>query len=166
GQTGVDRGTLDAALDHEETMRNLDPKAMQNITITGWCPKGRRSEDGPIDKEYPLKETNTNEYNQRTEMNVKDAEATLILLLNNNKDKGTEYTIKMTYEYNKRLNIINLDMNNMNDNIENTVGWIITNLIRHLNVAGSRESNCPTIHEKTYKFIRCLLRRLETRGVI
>ncbi|CAG8825817.1 6588_t:CDS:1 [Gigaspora margarita] len=87
GQTGVDKGTLDAALDHEETMRNFNPKkAMQNITITGWCPKKRRSEDGPIDKKYPLKETNTNEYNQRTEMNVKDAEATLILLLNNNKD--------------------------------------------------------------------------------
>ncbi|CAG8458913.1 29057_t:CDS:2 [Gigaspora margarita] len=112
---------------------------MQNITITGWCPKGRRSEDGSIDKKYPLFETITNEYNQRTEMNVKDAEAPLILLLNKNKDKGTEYTIKMTYEYNKHLNIINLDMNDMNDNIENAVGWIITNLIRHLNVARPRE---------------------------
>ncbi|CAG8746039.1 27355_t:CDS:2, partial [Gigaspora margarita] len=73
---------------HEETMRNFNPKkAMQNIIITGWCPKKRRSEDGSIDKKYPLKETNTNEYNQRTEMNVKDTEATLILLLNNYKDR-------------------------------------------------------------------------------
>ncbi|CAG8531168.1 33245_t:CDS:1 [Gigaspora margarita] len=91
GQTGVDRGMLDAALDHEENHAKFRfKKNLQNIIITGWCPRGRRSEDGPIDQKYLLKETNTNEYNQRTEMNVKDVEAILILLLNNNNDKGTE----------------------------------------------------------------------------
>ena len=35
GQTGVDRAALDVALEH-------------NFPCGGWCPKGRRAEDGPI----------------------------------------------------------------------------------------------------------------------
>ena len=49
GQSGVDRAGLDAALE-------------LNITIGGWCPKGRRAEDGPIDKKYPLQETKSGDY--------------------------------------------------------------------------------------------------------
>ncbi|MBI5821406.1 MAG: hypothetical protein HZA88_20755 [Verrucomicrobia bacterium] len=36
GQTGADRAALDWAIEH-------------NIPHGGWCPKGRRTEDGPID---------------------------------------------------------------------------------------------------------------------
>jgi hypothetical protein len=44
GQTGADRAALDWALAH-------------NVECAGWCPKGRKAEDGPIDAKYPLKET-------------------------------------------------------------------------------------------------------------
>ncbi|MDQ7011529.1 MAG: putative molybdenum carrier protein, partial [Mariprofundaceae bacterium] len=44
GQSGVDRAALDAALQHD-------------LARGGWCPKGRRAEDGRIDERYPLEET-------------------------------------------------------------------------------------------------------------
>jgi hypothetical protein len=44
GQTGADRAALDWALAH-------------GVECWGWCPKGRKAEDGPIDPKYPLKET-------------------------------------------------------------------------------------------------------------
>jgi hypothetical protein len=44
GQTGADRAALDWALAH-------------GVPCGGWCPKWRKAEDGPIDAEYPLKET-------------------------------------------------------------------------------------------------------------
>ena len=45
----------------------------------GWCPRGRRAEDGPLDPRYPLTETPSAGYPQRTEWNVRDSDATLIL---------------------------------------------------------------------------------------
>jgi hypothetical protein len=41
GQTGVDRGALDAAL-------------AAGFPCGGWCPADRRAEDGPIPQRYPL----------------------------------------------------------------------------------------------------------------
>jgi len=53
GQTGADRAALDWALEH-------------NVPSGGWCPKGRKAEDGPIDAKYPLKETPSVAYVQRS----------------------------------------------------------------------------------------------------
>ena len=66
GQTGVDRAALDAAM-----------KA--GIPVGGWCPQGRMAEDGKIDPAYPLRETPSADYSQRTEWNVRDSDATLII---------------------------------------------------------------------------------------
>ena len=44
GQTGADRAARDWAIKH-------------GIPHGGWCPKGRKAEDGPIDAKYQLKET-------------------------------------------------------------------------------------------------------------
>src|SRR3984893_11715567 len=41
GQTGVDRGALDAAL-------------AAGFSCGGWCPKDRNAEDGPIPERYPM----------------------------------------------------------------------------------------------------------------
>jgi hypothetical protein len=41
GQTGVDRGALDAAL-------------AVGFACGGWCPKDRSAEDGPIPDRYPM----------------------------------------------------------------------------------------------------------------
>ena len=66
GQTGVDRGALDAAI-------NL------GIPHGGWCPKGRLAEDGKISSKYQLKETYSKMYAVRTRRNISLADATLII---------------------------------------------------------------------------------------
>jgi Circularly permutated YpsA SLOG family len=44
GQTGADRGALDAALEAD-------------VPCGGWCPRGRSAEDGTIPERYPLRES-------------------------------------------------------------------------------------------------------------
>jgi Circularly permutated YpsA SLOG family len=71
GQTGVDRAALDAAIE-----RGMD--------WGGWCPKGGWAEDlqGPpgLLAKYPkLKETPLSNPVQRTEWNVRDSDAALII---------------------------------------------------------------------------------------
>ncbi len=66
GQTGADRAALDFALEN-------------NIETGGWIPKNRQAEDGRISEKYPdLRETETENPTERTELNVTDADATLI----------------------------------------------------------------------------------------
>ena len=59
GQSGVDRAALDAAL-------------QANVSIAGWCPKGRIAEDGVLSDRYALRETPSSRYPERTEWNVRD----------------------------------------------------------------------------------------------
>ena len=66
GQTGVDRAALDVVL-------------RLGVPCGGWCPRGRLAEDGPLSLIYPLDETPTSEYAERTEWNVRDSDGTLIL---------------------------------------------------------------------------------------
>ena len=57
GQTGADRAGLDVAL-------------ARGIKHGGWCPKGRKAEDGPLPPRYRLMETPSADYLVRTERNV------------------------------------------------------------------------------------------------
>lgn len=71
GQTGVDRGALDAA-------------RAAGVPIEGWCPAGGWAEDLPeapgLRTDYPeLRETPSREPAQRTEWNVRDSDVTLII---------------------------------------------------------------------------------------
>src|SRR5437870_6380616 len=81
GQTGVDRAALDVALE-------------LGLPCGGWCPKGRRAEDGPIPARYPLAETPWSGYPQRTLWNVRDSDGTLILV-DGEPDRGTQLTIEL-----------------------------------------------------------------------
>ena len=65
GQTGADRAALDWAIE-------------RGIPHGGWCPRGRRAEDGRIDRRYALRETPAHDYQQRTRWNVRDSDGTLI----------------------------------------------------------------------------------------
>ena len=65
GQTGTDRAALDWAIEH-------------GIPYGGWCPKGRKAEDGTIAALYQLRETPSGDYEERTEWNVRDSDATVI----------------------------------------------------------------------------------------
>ena len=65
GQTGADRGALDAAL-----------KA--GFPCRGWCPEGRKAEDGPIDPRYPVEVLPGAGYRKRTIRNIQDSDGTVI----------------------------------------------------------------------------------------
>jgi hypothetical protein len=66
GQTGVDRGALDAALALE-------------VECGGWCPAGRLAEDGTIPKRYPVVQLANAGYAERTARNVADSDGTLVI---------------------------------------------------------------------------------------
>jgi hypothetical protein len=94
GQTGVDRAALDVA-------REL------GLPCGGWCPKGRRAEDGPIPARYPLVETASASYPQRTRQNVLDADGTLILTMTP-PTGGTALTIRIAEGNDKPYLVVDL----------------------------------------------------------
>ena len=85
GQTGVDRGALDAAIELA-------------IPHGGWCPRGRLAEDGPIPEQYGLIETDSPDYPSRTQRNVVESDATLILFRGRIAG-GTELTFRLAEEH-------------------------------------------------------------------
>ncbi|CAG8619629.1 5962_t:CDS:2, partial [Cetraspora pellucida] len=92
--------------------------AIFNYRLTGWCPKRWLWDgEGKIPDRYPLQKTKTTNYKERIKLNVKDADATLILkfsTFDSDKD-GTGLIIKKANELNKLLKIINLDEDDKNN---------------------------------------------------
>ena len=140
GQTGVDRAALDMALE-------------LGIPCGGWCPKGRKSENGPIPNRYPLRETGSTSYPVRTSKNVQDSDGTLVLTMGPPMG-GTALTIKLAKAREKPL--LGLDLNKCGDALL-TRTWILTNRIKILNIAGPRESECPGVYRQASGFLRALL---------
>jgi predicted Rossmann-fold nucleotide-binding protein len=136
GQTGVDRAALDAAL-------------TLGISCGGWCPKGRRAEDGPIPDRYPVKETESASYPVRTEMNVRDSDGTLILTWGR-PTGGTALTIRLTRRHKKPSLIIDLKKPADPSSLMN---WLEKKQIGVLNVAGPRESEYPGISRLAFEFL-------------
>lgn len=145
GQTGVDRAALDAALE-------------LGFQCGGWCPKGRRAEDGPISKKYPLRETESEDYSIRTEWNVKDSDGTLIITCGT-PIGGTAYTIAMAKVHKKPCLVIDLD-NPPKEIIEQIGSWLVQYKIQILNIAGHRESNRHGIYDDAKRLIVKVLNKL------
>ncbi len=140
GQSGVDRAALDVAL-------------ALGLACGGWCPRGRRAEDGPIDERYPLVETPLAAYAQRTAWNVRDSDATLVLL----RDRpmgGTRLTIAQAARVGRPWRVVHLADG---ARPETTARWLHHPAIRVLNVAGPRESEAPGIGEAAAAFLRRLM---------
>jgi len=140
GQTGVDRAALDVALE-------------LRVPCGGWCPKGRIAEDGPIANRYPLKETPSDEYAQRTEWNVRDSDGTLVLTLGE-PTGGTAQTIDEAARVGKPCLVLDLSDE---PNLETVLHWAKIHQVRILNVAGPRESRSPGIYQEARAFLRRLL---------
>lgn len=95
GQTGVDRAALDTALE-------------LGLPCGGRCPRGRKAEDGPIPARYPLTETSSAEYAQRTEWNVRDSDGTLVLT-RGQPTGGTALTIELAERLGKPYLVVDLE---------------------------------------------------------
>jgi hypothetical protein len=140
GQTGVDRAALDVALE-------------LGLPCGGWCPKGRRAEKEPIPGHYPMQETSTSEYPERTEANVRAADATLILT-RGAPDRGTALTHKLALRLKKPCYLVDL---REPDGAETVKLWLADHCVSILNVAGPRESSQPGIHEEASAYLRGVL---------
>jgi putative molybdenum carrier protein len=184
GQTGVDRGALDAAL------------ALQ-VECGGWCPEGRLAEDGTIPKRYPMMELANAGYAERTARNVADSEGTLIIS-NGVPLGGTRETVDRCIEMRKPHLIIDCGRRSVQETIEVAIEFV-TNLsfqvarttpvrlgprnlssVRKspgelgdpsrslgmttvLNVAGPRASQWPEGHKTAQRIVSGILRRLVDR---
>lgn len=145
GQTGVDQAALDIALE-------------LGIPCGGWCPRGRWSESGRIDDQYPLNETESANPAERTRLNVRDSDATLILAVQGDDaggglTGGTALTRTIAEAIGRPVLVVDpLDPDAPRD----VARWLDRHAVGVLNVAGPRESSQPGIHD----LARTLLRRV------
>jgi Circularly permutated YpsA SLOG family len=145
GQTGVDRAALDAALE-------------AGIDVGGWCPEGRKAEDGPIDAKYPLKVLAGAGYKQRTLKNVQDSDATVIIYFNS-LSGGTEKTRLYCDKEKKPYLLIDateVPPDKASDRIDD---FIRKKTISIINIAGPRASGEPLAYDYTMKVFGLLLGR-------
>jgi predicted Rossmann-fold nucleotide-binding protein len=141
GQTGVDRAALDVALE-------------LGIPCGGWCPLGRRAEDGRLPERYPLQETPTADYAERTEWNVRDSDGTLVLL-RGEPSGGTALTIELARKHKKPCLVVNVGDA---AKVEDVCTWLGEQRIQVLNVAGPRESNEAGVYGQAETFLRSVFR--------
>jgi len=156
GQTGVDRAALDIAM-------------ALGIPVGGWCPRGRRSEDGRISERYPLQETPGANYSIRTEWNVRDSDGT-VLLTWGAISGGTRLTRDFAERYGRphwscdirparsvgQL-LFEPELEDSSRTISGFCEWMREHQIEVLNIAGPRGSTAAELQPQAETFLRVLL---------
>jgi hypothetical protein len=146
GQSGVDRAALDFAI-------------ARGIPYGGWCPKGGWAEDCPdppgVLARYPaLRETPDRDTRQRTEWNVRDSDATLVLTRSNVGSPGTSVGIAAAKTYAKPHLIVDIDAPDAAGRIR---AWLGANPdIQILSIGGPRESEAPGIYRAALSLLETL----------
>ena len=133
GQTGADRAALDFAIKH-------------HIPHGGWVPKGRKTEDGTLDQKYQLQKMPTDEYSKRTEKNIVDSDATLILS-HASLTGGSALTQSLADKHGKPCIHIDLSKVDIRKAVLIINIWIHRYKIKVLNIAGPRASKDPMIYQ-------------------
>ncbi len=146
GQSGVDRAALDTAI-------------ALGLPHGGFCPRGRKAEDGPIAEKYKLKETLSKSYLPRTKNNILASDGTL-LFYRKELSGGSLMTCRLAKRHKKPLLAIDI-------NLWQPIAWkssfysfIIKHNLHILNVAGPRESQAKGIYKTSYRLLILLLRQL------
>lgn len=148
GQTGVDRGALDAALD-------------RGFSCGGACPRGRRAEDGVIPDRYPLTELGSANYITRTRRNVADADATLILA-RGALTGGTAATAAHARTLGRPCLVVDMEDGTPADIARRIADWLDETGVEVLNVAGPRESSHPGIGIAARRIVGTVLDRFSS----
>lgn len=158
GQTGVDQAALRAAL-------------ACGIAIGGWCPPGRSSEAGEIPSRFPLVETPrerspdapTVPRSQRTEWNVRDSQATLVLrpATMTEPGPGTEWAARCAERFGRPL----LEVDPWApDAARRITRWLEELGIGILGVGGPSEGAVPGIGERVHDLLVEVLAQQRRRG--
>jgi hypothetical protein len=154
GQSGVDRAALDEAI-------------ARGIPYGGWCPKGGWAEDMTeppgLLAAYPLlRETPSADPAERTEWNVRDSDACLILVDVGGLavSGGTALAEKLAAQYGKPLRVVDVGAA---DVVPQVRAWLAALLAAHkgqapfrLAVGGPRESEAKGIYGKAREVLGCL----------
>jgi len=137
GQTGVDRAALEVAQE-------------MGYPTGGFAPKGFRTENGPdlSLKKFGLIETSSYHYRVRTELNIEEADGTVLFGLM--RSPGSFMTIRLCKEHKKPF-LINPDPNTLKV-------WIAHNNIQVLNVAGNRISTAAWAASRCKDVLKELLK--------
>jgi hypothetical protein len=150
GQTGADRGGLDAAM-------------ACGVAHGGWCPLGRLAEDGRVPARYRLREMPTAVYAARTEQNVLDADATVVFTFGPPAG-GSLSTVDFARLHGRPC--LHIDLEKAGDPeaaaavrawLEGLSGDAAPGHAPVVNVAGSRESQAPGIHARVHAVMRAAL---------
>ena len=132
GQSGADVAALDWAIAH-------------SVDHGGWCPRGRRSEDGPIPLDYFLMETPLANYLQRPEWNVRDSDATVIFTLTDVLDGGSKRTAQFADKLHRPWLHFRPGVHE-----KYLARFLVQHKVSTPNVAGKRESSDPGIYRFVY----------------
>ena len=153
GQTGADRGGLDGAI-------------AQGVPHGGWCPKGRKAEDGAIPARYKLIETPSADYLQRTEWNARDSHCTVIFT-RGKLTRGSKRTVEFCVKYQRPwLHVDLTDGKDTEGHAAVIAEWLSGGGLLFgsgippcpvLNVAGSRESEAPGIQKQVADVLATLM---------
>jgi hypothetical protein len=155
GQTGVDRAVLDVAI-------------ARGIAYGGWCPKGGWAEDLPTPPgllaKYPnLRETPLADPAQRTEWNVRDSDASMILIDTGGLavSKGTTLAHERAERLGKPFFVVDLRAPGA---AVRAADWLRAEQDAFgagltLAIGGPRESEAPGIYARAAAFLRALLDR-------
>lgn len=144
GQTGADRAALDVALDLE-------------LETGGWVPIGRQAEDGAIPDRYPnLRETTSPLPSVRTELNVRDSDATVIFS-HGAPVGGTALTRSLARKLGKPLLHLDLDRVSELNASQRLRAWLSSEAPGVLNVAGARASEDAAIYSAVKRVLTAAL---------
>jgi len=143
GQTGVDRAALDFAIRH-------------GYEHGGWCPRSRLAEDGVIPPIYQLRETNSADYDERTEKNVLDSDATLIVAREKELSGGIAFTKTCAEQYDRPVLVV-FETDSVSQSAAAFSKFLKRHKVRTLNVAGRRESQAPGIGKFVMELLEATL---------
>ena len=145
GQTGADRAALDVAL-------------ALGLPYGGWCPAGGWAEDLPeppgLLTRYPLlRQTPPGPASVRTRSNVRDSDATLVLVLAElGTSDGTRLTVDVAAELDRPCLVASTaSAPAVSAWLSSLTGPVV------LNVAGPRESEEPGLYAAAYRLLRSVL---------
>lgn len=103
-----------------------------------------------------MRETATAAYPQRTRLNVRDSDATLVLT-RGEPAGGTAFTRACAERLDRPCMLVDLTRLDLEQAAAIVREWLLDEQVRVLNVAGPRESTAPGIAAEAAAFLRAVL---------